>query len=182
MKSKQFFKPSSVTYTRAQVNSSAIANICWLIQTFKYQCCGFQVHLESFLVYNLNTKSDFWSKCPHCIMGYMITLGSMFVLFSLDLAYIDYSLCQIWSVYKQYLRCCDHFNKCLFLVIQQAEVLLNFFGKCIMEYTVQLCILFSGLILGLRRANERRRYFATTSLIGWAHAQNQPCVFYDQWV
>ena len=26
----------------------------------------------------------------------------------------------------------------------------------------------SGLILGLRQANERRRYFITTSLIGWA--------------
>ena len=27
---------------------------------------------------------------------------------------------------------------------------------------------FSGLIPGLRLANERRRYFVTTSLIGWA--------------
>ena len=26
----------------------------------------------------------------------------------------------------------------------------------------------TGLILGLRPANERRRYFVTTSLIGWA--------------
>ena len=62
-------------------------------------------------------------------MGYIINKGSMFFLFSLvlNLAYIDYSLCQILSVYMQYLRCCDHSNKCLFLVIQQAEVLLNFF-------------------------------------------------------
>ena len=44
----------------------------------------------------------------------------------LNLAYIDYTLCQIWSVYMQYLRCWDHSNKCLFLVIQQAGVLLNF--------------------------------------------------------
>ena len=28
----------------------------------------------------------------------------------------------------------------------------------------------SGLILGLRLANERRRYFVTASLIGWAQA------------
>ena len=27
-----------------------------------------------------------------------------------------------------------------------------------------------GLILGLRPANERRRYFVTTSLIGWVQA------------
>ena len=32
----------------------------------------------------------------------------------------------------------------------------------------------SGLILGLRPANERRDYFVTTSLIGWAQAENQP--------
>ena len=115
---------------RAQVNSNTIANICWLIQTFKFQCCGFQVHFKSNLVYNLKTKSDFWSKCPHYIMGYIISLGSMFFLFPLvfNLAYIDYSLCQIWSVCMQYLRCSDHSNKCLFLVIQQAE---TFFGECI---------------------------------------------------
>ena len=29
---------------------------------------------------------------------------------------------------------------------------------------------FTGLILGLRPANESRRYFVTTSLIGWAQA------------
>ena len=33
----------------------------------------------------------------------------------------------------------------------------------------------SGLILGLRPTNERRRYFVMTSLIGWAQASNQPC-------
>ena len=33
----------------------------------------------------------------------------------------------------------------------------------------------SWLILGLRPANERRRYFVTTSPIGWAQAKLQPC-------
>ena len=129
MKSIRFFNPSSVIHMRAQVNSSTIANICWLIQTFKYQFCGFQLHFDSNMVYNLKTKSDFWSKCP---MDYIINLGSMFFLVSLvwHLAYIDYSLCQIWSVCVQYLQCCDHSKKCLFLVVQQAEVLLNFFGEC----------------------------------------------------
>ena len=32
----------------------------------------------------------------------------------------------------------------------------------------------SGLILGLHPANEKRRCFVTTSLIGWVQAQNQP--------
>ena len=128
MRSIQLFDPSSVIQMRAQVNFNTIANICWLKQTFKYQCCGFQVHFKSILVYNFKTKRDFWSTCPHYIMGYMINLGSLFFLFSLvlNLAYIDYSLYQIWSVYTQYLRCFDHSNKCLFLVIQQAEVLQNF--------------------------------------------------------
>ena len=116
-------------YMRAQVNSSTVANICWLTQTFQYQFCGFQVHFESNVVYNLKNTSDFWSKYPHYIMDYIINLGSMFFLVSLvwNLAYIDYSLCQIWSVYMQYLQCCDHSKKWLFLVVQQAEVLLNCF-------------------------------------------------------
>ena len=33
-----------------------------------------------------------------------------------------------------------------------------------------------GLILGLRPANERRRYLVTTSLIGWMLTWNQPCL------
>ena len=129
MKSIRFFNPSSVIYMRAQVNSSTIANICWLIQTFKYKFCGFQMHFESNMVYNLKTKSDFWSKCPHYIMDCIINLGSMSFLIALvwNLAYIDYSLCHIWSVYVQYLQCCGHSKRCLFLVVQQAEVFLNFF-------------------------------------------------------
>ena len=31
------------------------------------------------------------------------------------------------------------------------------------------------IILCMRPANERRRYNVTSSLIGWAHAQNDPC-------
>ena len=31
----------------------------------------------------------------------------------------------------------------------------------------------TGLILGLHPANERLRYFVTTSLIGWVQAENQ---------
>ena len=35
---------------------------------------------------------------------------------------------------------------------------------------MQVCAVYAGLILGLRAANERRRYFVTMSLIGWAQA------------
>ena len=34
------------------------------------------------------------------------------------------------------------------------------------------------IILGMCPANERRRYNVTPSLIGWAHAQNDPCRVY----
>ena len=36
-------------------------------------------------------------------------------------------------------------------------------------------LMFTGLILGLRPANERRRCFVTTPLIGLAQTQNQHC-------
>ena len=34
----------------------------------------------------------------------------------------------------------------------------------------------AGVILGLRPANERRRYKVTPSLIGWAQTKNQPFI------
>ena len=34
----------------------------------------------------------------------------------------------------------------------------------------------TGIILGMGLANERRRYYVTPSLIGWAHTQN------DDWI
>ena len=40
------------------------------------------------------------------------------------------------------------------------------------------CDGIAGLILGLHPANERWHYFVTTSLIGWAQAQNQLCIGY----
>ena len=35
---------------------------------------------------------------------------------------------------------------------------------------------YTGMILGLRPANERRRYKVTPSLIGWAQTLNQPWI------
>ena len=36
---------------------------------------------------------------------------------------------------------------------------------------------YAGLILCMRPANERRRYNETSSLIGWAHTKNDPCLW-----
>ena len=38
----------------------------------------------------------------------------------------------------------------------------------------------AGLILGLRPANERQRYFVTTSLICWVQAKNQPWTLWKE--
>ena len=38
------------------------------------------------------------------------------------------------------------------------------------------CSGITGLILGLHPVSERRRYFVTTSLVGWAQIYNQPCI------
>ena len=37
----------------------------------------------------------------------------------------------------------------------------------------------TALILGLHPANERRRYFVTTSFNGWVQAQNQPWYYIE---
>ena len=60
----------------------------------------------------------------HYILDYPINLSLICFIISLmlDLAYIEYLLCQILS--------CHHPNNCLFLFILPAEVLLNFFGEC----------------------------------------------------
>ena len=109
MKSIQLFISSSVIYIwgRRWILVLLLIFVDW----YKHSNTNF----KSILVYNLKTKSDFWSKCPHYIMNYISNLGSTFflLLLVLNLAYIDYSLCQILSVYMQYFRCCDQSNKCL---------------------------------------------------------------------
>ena len=37
---------------------------------------------------------------------------------------------------------------------------------------------YSGIILCMSSANERRRFIVTSSLIGWAHTQTNPCMLH----
>ena len=39
---------------------------------------------------------------------------------------------------------------------------------CVAGTVAMVLTMLTGLILGLRQVNERRRYFVTPSLIGWA--------------
>ena len=38
-----------------------------------------------------------------------------------------------------------------------------------------IMLIKEGILLRMYQANERRRYNVTSSLIGWVHAQNDPC-------
>ena len=148
MKSIRFFNPSSVIYVWG--HRWILALLLIFVDWYKHSntnFSGFQVHFESNMVYNLKAKSDFWSKWAHYIIDYIINLGSMFFLASLvwTLAYIDYSLCQIWSVSMQYLQCCDHSKKCLFLVVQEAEALLNFFWVSVFTSLVYWFLIYLQL-------------------------------------
>ena len=58
--------------------------------------------------------------------------------------------------------------------IANAMELLQTWAKPLIS--INYCIV-TGLILGLRPANERRRYKVTPSLIGWAQTKNQPCYY-----
>ena len=40
----------------------------------------------------------------------------------------------------------------------------------------------SGIILCIRPANESRRYIVTSSPIGWAHTQNDPCKWWSSYI
>ena len=40
---------------------------------------------------------------------------------------------------------------------------------------------YTGIILGMGSTNERRRYIVTSSLIGWAHIQNDPWYVTKTW-
>ena len=52
-------------------------------------------------------------------------------------------------------------------VLYKWEIEIGWSDK-VMKYFIDLVIMYNpGLILGLHRANERRRYFVTKSLIGW---------------
>ena len=66
------------------------------------------------------------------------------------------------------------------------EIKLLMIHMCI-SLTIFSRIHSTGQILGLPPANERRRYFVITSLIGWAQALNQPwyhmiCVYINIYI
>ena len=42
-------------------------------------------------------------------------------------------------------------------------------------YVARRPLLGQGYFLSMRPANERRRYYVTSSLIDWSHTQNDPC-------
>ena len=43
-------------------------------------------------------------------------------------------------------------------------------------YPIWKQLVFPGIILCMHPANERWRYIVTSSLIGWVHSQNDPCI------
>ena len=56
-------------------------------------------------------------------------------------------------------------------------------SKIIHMGTLPWVLSLQGTFMG--PANERRRYLVTPSLIGWAHAQNDPCIWtleFQHWV
>ena len=55
---------------------------------------------------------------------------------------------------------------------------LGYIGYYIMDFSLLYWCLWVMIILCMRPANERRRYNVTSSLIGWPHTQNDPCVGY----
>ena len=58
----------------------------------------------------------------------------------------------------------------------RVEYLFSGFVQAITSMKICTHVLYhTGIILCMRPVNERRRYNVTSSLIGWAHGQNDPC-------
>ena len=67
----------------------------------------------------------------------------------------------------------SHILKDCFTVTRQSHWGLLWLPYSVSEVTEYIWVK-SGIILGMGSANERRRYNVTSSLIGWAHTQNDP--------
>ena len=87
----------------------------------------------------------------------------------------------LWAAYR-YFWCINismYISQCnsLFIYTYHVFLLIQLYRlfRSVHKCDVITSLLISGLILVLRPANERRRYFVTTSLIGWVQAWNQPC-------
>ena len=48
-----------------------------------------------------------------------------------------------------------------------------------LDWIIMTQILLPGIILCVHPANGRRRYIVTSSLIGWAHSQNDPWLLWS---
>ena len=110
-----------------QLVPRAITDIYRLLQTFKFQNSESQMHFKSNLVYNLKTKT-FLIKISTLHYGSHKKLGWFFVFslvfeFGIHWLFIVPNFKRIGALFAMLWLS----NKCLFLVIQQAEVLLNFF-------------------------------------------------------
>ena len=64
---------------------------------------------------------------------------------------------------------CEIINHIFFMQVQKCKFLQD------LDYELINLLWNTRLILGLRPANERRRYKVTPSPIGWAQTWNQPC-------
>ena len=57
------------------------------------------------------------------------------------------------------------------------EIATNHLTRVFILDAKMLVAVYAGIILCMRTASETRHYHATSSLIGWAHKQNDPCIW-----
>ena len=88
---------------------------------------------------------------------------------------VGYGTGALWDVFKSKIfRSWVDIQYALY-PIKYAVVLSYSSWLCVIVLVKSACTIYlPGLILGLRPANERRRYKVTPSLIGWEQTSNQP--------
>ena len=90
--------------------------------------------------------------------------------------------CLLWVQMLVIFCCCQYsinmwYHDILDCIIMALDIIfrcISIFVSCCIVCNILLELRNSGLIVSLHPANERRHYFVTTYLIGWAQTYNQP--------
>ena len=168
IKKSWILNPESLPWSISLYKMAILGQFCVLHGTSKFFMRG----LTSKMTHIRKCKEITLSQCSH----FLISAGCCRSLRSHNTCMLHFTESSHLLTPNVLIKCCilyankmEKITESLFFMQMSCIVTLDLWrtANC---YTVLTWWLYTGLIPGLRPANERRRYFVTTSLIGWAQA------------